>query len=139
MLENILFTRTMAILEKGLDAASMRNRVIANNLANIDTPGYKRSEVVFEDELKKAIGKNGGIRGFITNEKHIPIGGTGFPDINPSQVVKHDTSMRNDGNNVDIDREMAALAKNTIMFEALSQEIKGEFEKIKTAIIEGGR
>jgi flagellar basal-body rod protein FlgB len=47
--------------------------------------------------------------------------------------------MRNDGNNVDIDREMAALAKNTIMFEALSQEIKGEFEKIKTAIIEGGR
>jgi flagellar basal-body rod protein FlgB len=134
LIENILFTRNMGLLEKGLDAASLRNTVIANNLANVDTPGYKRSDVVFEDELKKAISGQGRITGFVTDEKHIPIGGAAKTIIEPKVVLQNDTTMRNDGNNVDIDREMAAMAKNSIMYQVLAQEINGEFQKMKTAI-----
>jgi flagellar basal-body rod protein FlgB len=134
LIENILFTRNMGLLEKGLDAASLRNTVIANNLANVDTPGYKRSDVVFEDELKKAMSGQGRITGFVTNEKHIPIGGAAKAAVEPQVVLQNDTTMRNDGNNVDIDREMAAMAKNSIMYQVLAQEINGEFQKMKTAI-----
>lgn len=139
MIENILFSPTMDLLGKGLDAASLRNRVIANNLANVDTPGFKRSEVLFEEELRKAMNQQGKITGYLTNERHIPIGGRPAVDVKPQVVVRNDTAMRNDGNNVDIDREMAALAKNTILYTALAQELNGEFTKLRTAITEGRR
>lgn len=134
MIENLLLTKNMSLLEKGLDTASLRNQVLANNLANVDTPGFKRSDVAFEEELKKAIAGKGRLTGFITNEKHIPIGGSSKIGLNPKVVIDKTTTMRNDGNNVDIDREMAALSKNSIMYNALVQEISGEFTKIKSAI-----
>lgn len=139
MIENIIYTKTMGLLGKGLDAASLRNTVIADNLANVDTPGFKRSDVVFEDELRKAIAGNGKIKGFITNEKHIPIGGSTAADVSPQVVKENDTSIRNDGNNVDIDREMAALAKNTITYLTETQLLNDEFSKIRSAIFEGRR
>jgi len=139
LIENILFNKTMSLMEKGLDAASLRNSVIANNLANVDTPGFKRSDVLFEEELRKAISQQGRIKGLVTNEKHIPIGGRSAPEVRPKITVTNETSMRNDGNNVDIDREMAALAKNTILFSVLAQELNGEFQKLRSAIFEGRR
>jgi flagellar basal-body rod protein FlgB len=134
MIEKLLTSDTTKIMEKALDAASMRNSVIANNLANVDTPGFKRSEVKFEDELARALSKPGGITGRRTNEKHLPIGTQSATEVAPRLEVQHDTSMRNDGNNVDIDREMAALAKNTILYNVLVQQISGEFQKLKSVI-----
>ncbi len=134
LIENLLITRTMHMLEKGLDASALRNKVIADNLANVDTPGYKRSEVLFEEELRKAMGRESGLAGKLTHERHIPIGRKTAFNVAPEVVRSEDTSMRNDGNNVDIDREMAALAKNSIMYTALAQELNGEFQKIKMAI-----
>lgn len=138
MIEKILFNQTMGLLERGLDTASQRNAVIANNLANVDTPGFKRSEVLFEEELRKALTRKDGITGVVTHEKHIPIGRRHIPEVTPKTVLRNDTTMRNDGNNVDIDREMAAMAKNSIMYAALAQELNGEFQKLKSAI-EGRR
>ena len=138
MIANLLFTRSMGLLEKGIDASSKRNNVLANNLANVDTPAFKRSEVVFEYELQKALQQNG-ISGVMTHAKHIPIGRHPVNEITPEVVLDKSTTMRNDGNNVDIDREMAALAKNTIMFSAMAQEMNGEFQKLRTAITEGRR
>nr|WP_231685177.1 flagellar basal body rod protein FlgB [Phosphitispora fastidiosa] len=124
----------MKMLEKGLDASALRNRVIADNLANVDTPGYKRSDVLFEEELRKAIGRETGLAGKLTHDRHIPIGRKSEFNVTPEVVRSEDASMRNDGNNVDIDREMAALAKNTIIYSVLAQELNGEFQKIKMAI-----
>lgn len=138
MIANLLFTKNMGLMEKGLDAASMRNTVIANNLANVDTPGFKKSEVVFEYELQKAIRQHR-ISGVITHEDHLPIGRRPASEVTPRVVLDHTTAMRNDGNNVDIDREMAALAKNSITYTALAQGIDGEFKKMMTAITEGRR
>ncbi len=139
LIGNILFDKTMALLKQGLEAASLRNNVIANNMANVDTPGFKKSQVVFEEELRKAVGQEGRIKGIVTNEKHIPISGSSGAEIKPKVVLSNDNSMRNDGNNVDIDREMAALAKNTMMYTALVQALNGELQKIRTAIYEGRR
>jgi len=134
LIDRLLFNKTMSVLEQGLNAASLRNTVIANNLANVETPGYKRSDVVFEEELRKALSQNNTFLGFRTNEKHIPIGSPSVINVSPQTVIEKDTTMRNDGNNVDIDREMAALAKNEIMYQAIAQELNGEFQKLKSAI-----
>jgi len=121
LIENLLITRTMNMLEKGLDASALRNKVIADNLANVDTPGYKRSEVLFEEELRKAMGRESGLAGKLTHDKHIPIGRKTAFNVAPEVVRSEDTSM-------------AALAKNSIMYTALAQELNGEFQKIKMAI-----
>lgn len=134
MIEKMLFNKTFNLMARGLDASSLRNEVIANNLANVDTPGFKRSDVSFEHELQKAMLGKQKLQGFVTNQKHIPIGGPSPGEIVPSVIPERTTSIRNDGNNVDIDREMAALAKNSIMYSALTEEINGEFRKIKIAI-----
>ena len=139
MIENLLYTKTMSLMGKGLDAASLKNTVISNNLANVDTPGFKRSEVLFEDELRKALAKTGQIQGVTTHPKHIPIGSPSVLDVKPKVVLQNDTTMRNDGNNVDIDREMASLAENTITYTALAQMLNGDFSKIRSAIFEGRR
>ena len=139
MIENLLYTNTMSLMGKGLDAASLRNTVISNNLANVDTPGFKRSDVVFEDELRKALAKTGGIQGVTTHPKHIPIGSPALPNVKPKVELQNDTTMRNDGNNVDIDREMALMAKNTITYTALAQMLNGNFSTIRSAIFEGRR
>jgi len=87
LIANILFTSGMALMEKGLDAAALRNTVIANNLANVDTPGYKRSEVAFEDVFRKALNGKSGLKGAVTNERHIPIGGQkNIAGVNPREI-----------------------------------------------------
>lgn len=134
MIEKLIFSDTTRLMERALDASSLRNNVIANNLANVDTPGYKRSEVRFEEELAKALSSSGGISGKRTRAEHIPIGRRSATEVSPGVEVQEDTTVRNDGNNVDIDREMAALAKNSILYNALAQEINGEFQKLKTVI-----
>ena len=133
MIDRWINTNINGLIEKALDASTLRNKVIADNLANVDTPGFKRSEVKFEDELTRALNDSGSLKGFMTNERHIPIGPSGTV-VTPRVELQKDISMRNDGNNVDIDREMAALAKNTILYNALVQEVNGEFQKLKTVI-----
>ena len=127
------------ILEKALNAAWARNEAISRNIANADTPGYKRDTVDFEDFLGEAI-ENKTLKGRITDPKHIPIGssGTGNPEI----VINKDNSSlstRLDGNNVDIDNEMALMAKNSLIYNTLIQRLSGEFRKLRTAINEGRR
>ncbi|ADG82398.1 flagellar basal-body rod protein FlgB [Thermincola ferriacetica] len=134
MIEKLITSDTMGLLQRALDAASMRNEAIANNMANVDTPGYKRVDVAFEEELKKAMAANGRLQGLTSDPRHIPIGGKKPIEINPRFVRDTDTTMRNDDNNVDIDKETAALAKNQIMYEFLINGINGDFKKLRMAI-----
>jgi flagellar basal-body rod protein FlgB len=111
------------IIHKALDASWKRNEVIAQNIANVDTPGYKRKSVSFEDELRKAM-----------DSKDFRKGDVDQIEIKVVQENKN-LSMRLDGNNVDIDAEMAELAKNTIKYNALVQ--MAGFDKLKMVIKEG--
>ena len=136
MIRNI-FSNTK-VLEKALDATWLRNEVISNNIANVDTPGFKKSAVRFEDELEAAIAQRG-IEGNKTRPDHFNIGQVSIDRIRPEIFTSEGTSMREDGNNVDIDAEMSALANNTIMYNYLVQKITREFRRIRNVIMEGRR
>ena len=137
MLDRIL-SRTKP-LEKALDATWLRNEAISQNIANVDTPGYKRKTVLFEELLNQAI-SDSKFEGFRTDKRHIPIGKSSMDEVNPTVMEDSKSlSMRLDGNNVDIDKEMADMSKNTIQYNTLIQRISGSFRTIKSVISEGRR
>ncbi|MFC5648999.1 flagellar basal body rod protein FlgB [Paenibacillus solisilvae] len=122
-------------LQGALHAAEMRQRVIANNVANADTPKFKRSEVLFEELLEERMG-NGKPRlaGVRTNSRHIPIrqSSASIPD---AKVVTDETSMMNNNeNNVDIDREMSLLAKNQLSYNFYVQQMSHDIKMMRIAI-----
>jgi flagellar basal-body rod protein FlgB len=125
-----LFQSTTA-LEKGLDASWLRGQVIANNIANVQTVGFKTSSVEFESLFKDALDDAGYTAGMNLNNI------SALADVQPVVTQNADTSMLLDGNNVDIEAENAALAKNTIYYNTLLQKLTSELEKLSVAINEG--
>jgi len=134
MLLDFLFKRTtIPLLEKSLDAASWRQRVIATNIANISTPGYKKLKVSFEEDLKRALEERG-TEGVVTNPKHIPLGAKRVADVKP-RIIRVDGAPLSSGvNNVDIDREMAELVKNQIRYDFAARLIARNFKILKQSI-----
>ncbi|MGE5473445.1 MAG: flagellar basal body rod protein FlgB [Ignavibacteriales bacterium] len=124
------------VLQKALDASWTRNKVISDNIANVDTPGYKKKTVEFESYLSQAV-DNKALKGTVTNERHIPVGAGNMGGIKINVREDNSTTMRLDGNNVDVESEMADLAKNNIMYNALIEKIAGEFSRLRTAINDG--
>ena len=125
------------LLQKGLDAAQLRQNTIANNIANIDTPGFKTSHVEFESYMQEALGQ--GEDTFVgkrTNSRHIAIGagGTDPEDVEPTVVQDGDTTMRMDGNNNDIDAQMVDMVKNTVYYNTLGQKLSKEVDRLRLAI-----
>lgn len=129
MFKNINFYK------KALDGLSVRNTVISHNIANVNTPNYKRKTVVFEDQLKESIEKRR-VSLKTTHKKHISNSSSSFQ---PLIFEDKSLSYRTDGNNVNIDTEAAELAKNQIMYNAVINQVIGEFEKIKNVITEGSK
>ena len=134
---NRIFSGTRDIAES-VDATWKRNEAISHNIANVDTPGYKKKEVVFEEELAKAL-SGSGFQGIKTRDKHIQIGSFSVDNIHPEVVERGSTKLRVDENNVDIDTEMTTLATNTIKHHALIQKLNGELQRLKNIINEGRR
>lgn len=135
MLEKL--TRNLNLREKALDAAWTRNEVIAQNIANVDTPGYKKSTVSFEEYLEDALDPDA-FKGFTTDSRHIQIGGGDVENAKIRISKQYDNlSTRLDGNNVDIESEMASLAKNDIRYYTLAQSVSGSYQRLKSVIREG--
>ncbi|UMZ73353.1 flagellar basal body rod protein FlgB [Natranaerofaba carboxydovora] len=128
---------TSQVLESAIGAAHKRDQVISDNIANVNTPGYKRGRVSFEEQLKKALSEDG-IKGKTTREKHIPIGEKSLNEISPKVVRDSSQFMRNDGNNVDIDVEMAELSKNTLHQGALVRQLNSKLGRLRSVIQDGG-
>lgn len=128
-----------ALLEQAISTASVRHKVIADNIANVNTPGFKRSEVRFEDALREEMDSSKQkLPMFITHERHI---GQMVRSKMPKPHIRTVTenSFRTDGNNVDIEMEMANMAKNTIYYDATVQQLSRHYSSIKSAINEGRR
>lgn len=135
MLQSLLSSPKANILEQSLTAASLRHKVVSNNIANVNTPGFKKSEVAFEHLLKDALGSSK-LAMANTNEKHISNSSSPV-NITPAINTIGDTAMRTDGNNVDIDIEMAELAKNNIYYNSVAQMLSRHFSGLKSVIKEG--
>ncbi len=126
-------TETMRMLEKGIAWSKRRHDLIASNIANADTPGYKRRDLDFVSALARE-GKKA-VRLAATHQRHIPLVS---PSVDPRTVVDTN-SIRADGNSVDIEREMAELAKNSLYFETLTNQLSAYFAQLKTVITDGRR
>ena len=118
----------MGLLAKAMDAYSTRHKVISNNIANVDTPGYKRSYVEFERQLAGLVGEDGKSRDTEAVEA-----------LKPRVEVDRATASRYDGNNVNIDQEMSELAKNTISYNAAAALMKAKVSMMVHVISEGRR
>lgn len=139
MLEQIFNSANFNYLPRAMTAASIRQEVIANNIANVNTPNYRKSVVEFEELLAREIygeepdGKLDLVR---THDKHLPFKPL---DFHAEPTILQDTThtMRVDDNNVDIDIEMATLAKNQLYYNAMVTEFGGHVTRIKNAITSG--
>lgn len=133
---NILNSSSFKLMERTLDAAALRQKVTANNIANVDTPYYKRSDVVFEELLQSQMNQNS-LAGKRTNPKHIPIGPS-YMVKEPKVVEDSGSIMNNNENNVDIDSEMALMAKNQLRYNVVTQQINHDIQQLRT-VIGGGK
>lgn len=127
-----LFGPTMQTLERSLDYASKQNQAISDNIANVDTPNYKAKEVVFKDVLGQTVKEMEGKR---THAKHIAFGSSASAY---TTKTNHATTFNHNGNNVDIEKEMTASAKNQIYYQSMVDRLNGKFGTLQT-VIRGGK
>ena len=113
------------VLGKAADASWTRNSVISNNIANVDTPGYKRKDIRFEEYLQGAVSGGSSLDDNIADADLDSLTGTTYTDY-------ASYSYRLDGNNVDIDTENAELAKNQIKYYTMLDSISQEFKRIQS-------
>ena len=117
------------VLDRAADAAWQRNEAISNNIANVDTTGYKRQDVAFESVLQQALGNNRyeSMDDKVANVNLSRLRGRAYVDY-------ANYSYRLDGNNVDIENENVMLAENQLKYQGLISSINQEFTNLKTVI-----
>lgn len=115
------------VLDKAADASWTRNTVLSNNIANADTPNYKRKDVQFETYLSNAVAGTDSLNETIANLDLSTLNATTYTE-------QSNLSYRMDGNNVDITTENVELAKNQIRYYTLMNSITYDFNNLKTAL-----
>lgn len=134
MFREMLFNKTnLPMINNSLDAAMLRTRAVSNNIANVNTPGYRRVEVSFEKELRNALDRTK-LQGARTDEGHLKMGRPGLVDVHASAYKPVDPTLPSGVNNVDIDSEMAKLAEAQIMYNYGVKFGQGVFKKLNAAI-----
>ena len=119
------------VLSSAADAAWTRNEVLNNNIANVDTPGYKRQDMVFETLLQNEIGRQGKTSSTLDQK----VANVDYKRLKPYVYTDHSQlSTRLDGNNVDIDVEEAELASNQLMYDGIIEGLNSEFERMKAVL-----
>lgn len=117
------------VLDSTADASWVRNEVLSNNIANVNTPNYKRQDVAFERELERALGNSR----YKTMDAKVS-------DLKISRLKARpytdysNFSYRMDGNNVDIDTENVTLAANQIKYQGIMLGVQSEFRNLKNAM-----
>ena len=134
---NIFMNPAKDLLVQAMDAAVLRNQVLADNLANVETPNYKRKEVMFEELLSMRLEENDTSKTMAlktTHARHFDLGVSNFAPVVPELRTIHELSYRNDGNNVDVDIETAKLSQNKIAYDAYAQSASNETRLLRLAI-----
>lgn len=108
---------TSALLERALAASALRQKLLANNIANVETPGYKRFDLAMREAMRQ--------------DATTPLAGAIYRQSS--------TSWRLDGNNVDIDSEMASVAANSVYFDAVASSLNQQLATLRYLINEGRR
>ncbi len=127
-----IFDSTVHSLERALNFSTTKNKAISQNIANVDTPGYKSKSVTFKDVLSQAQERS--FTAKRTDSKHIP-----FSVNNNAGTVQENsnTTYNHNGNNVDIDYEMTKLAENQIYYNSMVDRFNDKMRTLQT-VIRGG-
>ncbi len=125
----------LEIITRALSGSAKRGELIANNIANVSTPGYKRQDVDFKSTLKKEMSSKNKIYLQTTKNNHIPFS----KQYSSPQQLQNNGNYRNDENSVDIDVEMAELAKNSIYYNVMTNRAAGHFSTLNQVIQQGGK
>jgi flagellar basal-body rod protein FlgB len=128
---NLLSDSAISVAQRALDGLSYRKEVIAQNVANVDTPGYLAKEVNFETTLKRALESTDSLEQKKTREDHMSIDDNSQSDFYTVQN-RPGGSARNDGNDVDIDQELIESTETEIKYQALSQSISKKLSILKS-------
>lgn len=134
MLGDALLKKTnLSLINRTMDASMLRAKVISNNIANVNTPGYRRVEVKFEEQLREALDKSR-LQGTLTDKKHMDIGRKNLGEVNATAYHPYDPTLASGVNNVDIDMEMAKLAETQLTYNYAVRFGQGVFKKLNAAI-----
>lgn len=137
MFVNNSYGRVVDILHRTMDVSMLRRSVIADNLANSDTPNFKRSNVNFEAQLKRAFDSQAkpALEAKMTNERHIPFyQPVDYRSVGPRRVLDYLSQSKNNGNNVDVEEEMMLSLKNQLNYQLLTQAISNQFNQINMVL-----
>lgn len=139
-MSDISFGATVGMLKNAMDGAGSAHGVIANNIANVNTPSFRRSDVSFKEALAASEATPGDpdeLALTTASDRHIPVGGP--QDAQPfaiSTTVDDSQQMRVDGSNVDVDQEMAKLSLNSSYAQTMGQMLQNQYTRLHNAITE---
>ncbi len=132
------FGKNLDILGRTMDVSVQRRQVISDNIANADTPNFKRSTITFESELARALASEGPGSGFtplLTDSRHMafeePVD---YRSVQPRRVWDYLSTAKNSGNNVDIEVETMALLQNQMLYETMASVLVSEYGRVNMVL-----
>jgi flagellar basal-body rod protein FlgB len=137
MFEQNSFGKTIDILHRTMDVSLLRRNVIADNVANADTPNFKRSDINFEAELKRALeaNKSRKLEAKLTHERHVSFNrNVDYRNVGPRRVLDYLTTTDNNGNNVDLENESMALLQNQLRYELMTTLVANKYSQINSVL-----
>lgn len=130
-----IFDKTTSALATSANMRQLRHNLISSNIANAETPGYHAKKIDFEEALARAVDLDGYKSLSTSHSDHFVVGGAS--KVRPDIYDNPEGSVSNDGNTVDLEREMSALSENAIMYKAALQLINKKLATLKYSISEG--
>lgn len=133
------FAKTVDLLHRSLDVNSLRYRVVSNNLANAEVPNFKRTDVNFESELKRALDSEKNAKGQFqlatSNERHIKSDGViDYKSVEPRRVLDYLSTVNANGNNVDAEQEAMNVLKTQMQYQLLTQLVGFQFSQMHVVL-----
>ena len=133
-----IFDKTTNALGASINFRQLKEQVATSNIANAETPGYKAKKLDFEAALARAVDIDGLNKMATDHPDHIPVAGGSMETLTADVYENPDITVTNDGNTVDLEREMAELSENTIIYRAAVQLINKKLAGLAYASTEGG-
>lgn len=133
-----LFDKSTDALGAAIQFRQLKQNIINTNVANAETPGFKAKKLDFEEALSRAVDIYGLGKMSVDDKDHFPVNGNSISSVRADVYENPDIPMSNDGNTVDIEKEMADLAENSLVYKAAIQLINKKLAGLAYAISEGG-
>ncbi|EKR63718.1 MULTISPECIES: flagellar basal body rod protein FlgB [Leptospira] len=137
MFEKTHFMKTQDLLERGMNNSILKRKVISDNIANADVPHFKRSEVIFESMMKRAI-ESEKIEALkevptqISDERHIQFfKPMDYREVQPKTNIDYLTTMRADGNNVDVEKEVVEASNSQMQYMMMTERLNQNYRDLK--------